>query len=240
MKLGCIICAKKIKEMNIKQKTILRKLVEINGQRFSELLRHFSYEDKFPYHLKYLLNKKLISKREGKYYLTKKGMKETSKFDTKTLQDIEAPISAIIFLCKHEDKYWVFKHFAEDLNEKRHLYTLASAKPLWGETLEISCKKEFLRKNGILADFKYRNTFHLINKTTDGDVLFDNVFLIFETELTKAQVKQSKKGFWLTKEEIKEIPNISITVKKFILEDNRNPYIEDIVILNYGIEERDL
>ncbi len=226
--------------MNPKQKLILRKLVEANGRKYSELFKYFSYEDKFPYHLKFLLNKKYISKRNSKYYLTKDGMRITSTFDRMSLEDVKLPQPMFIFICKFENKYLISKHFSDDKDISRHLYTLPSAKPLWGLPLEESCKKEFLRKNGVTADFKYVSTFHLINKTSDGDTLFDNIFLTFEAEIDEKEFANCKKDYWFTKEEISKLPNTTITVKKLLLENNRDPYIQDEVILNYGIEEFDL
>jgi|GEM_PF-1963335 len=226
--------------MNIKQKIILRKLVQVNGQRYSELLSNFTMEDRFPYHLKYLLTNKLISKRNDRYYLTKEGMRVTGTFDTRTLEDIKISTPLFLFICKYEDKYLVIEHFSKDSNLHRHLFALPSGYPLAGLPLEESCKKDLLRKYGVTADFKYRSTFHLITKTTDGDTLFDTIYLVFETQVGKEEVENCKQGVWLSKEEILKLENRAISVEKFLVEDNREIYTEDSVVLNYGIEENDL
>lgn len=226
--------------MNEKQKLILRKLVEINGQKYSQLYKNFSEEDKFPYHLKYLLKQGLIKKRDLHYYLTKKGMKATSTFDTVTLAEVSYPMPLLLFICKYQDKFLVSKHFGDDSNEKRHLFALPSAKPLWGKTLEQSCRDEFLRKTGITADFIYQKTFHLVHKTTDGDTLFDNIFLIFKCEIDNNEFLKCKKKYWLTKEEMTSLPNLAITLKRLVVEEAQDVYMQEEITYNYGIEESDL
>ena len=226
--------------MNSKQKLILRKLVEINGRRYSELFSFFSYEDKFPYHLKYLLTKGLIKKRDNKYYLTKEGMKVTTHFDTRTLEDINPPSILLLFVCKFKDKYLILEHFEKDQNQNRRIFTLPSGRPLRGLSLQESCLRTFKRKFGIEAKFSYRATFHLIHNTTDGDLLFDDVWLVFNTTLDEAGFRNQKKGYWLTREEIQEFPNTFIPIQKFIIEDAKGHFLEDSIVLNYGIEESDL
>jgi hypothetical protein len=57
------------------QYKILKKLIENDKQRYSELYKGFSEEDKFAYHLKYLVRKKLVLKVIKTYSLTKEGEK---------------------------------------------------------------------------------------------------------------------------------------------------------------------
>ncbi len=226
--------------MNNKQRLILRKLVEINGRRYSELFSFFSYEDKFPYHLKYLLSKGLIKKRDNKYYITKEGMKVTARFDTRTLEDINPPSILLLFVCKYKNKYLILEHFDDDKNQNRRVFTLPSAPPLRGLSIEESCIKGFTRKFGIEGTFTYRATFHLVHRATDNDILFDDVWLVFDTTVKKQGFANQKKGYWLTKDEISELPNTFVTIQKFIIEDVREQFVEDSIVFNYGIEESDL
>lgn len=227
--------------MNIKQKRIIRTLVESNGKRYSDLFKLFEYEDRFSYHLKQLLTKNLIHKRDNLYYLTKQGMAASALFDRKTLEDIKYPTPLIILICKYEDKYFISEHFSEDKNKERIFYTLPAAKPLWGLTLEESCKKEFLRKNKMEGDYKYQSTFHLINFTSDKDILFDNIFLVFICDLYKESYEKIKMRInWMTLAEIRKLKNRSITLERLIIENNQDQFIEDKVILNYGFEDKDL
>ena len=77
-----------------------KKLVTKNGQRYSDLLTGFTQEDRFTYHLKYLLTKGLVTKRESRYYLSAAGMRESGNFDTRTLQNVPISSPRLLLICK--------------------------------------------------------------------------------------------------------------------------------------------
>jgi hypothetical protein len=227
--------------MNLKQKLILKRLLAINGQKYSELLKCFSPDDKFAYHLKHLLSKGLINKRQGQYYLSKEGMSLTASFDTRTLEEIKTPHLLFLYICRHKEKFLLREHFAQDENRQK-LFALPFAKPLSGQPLKESAEEEFLRKYGFEANFKYRLTYHLTTRTHQGDLLFDDLYLVFEAGVKKLPDKmlyQQKKHCWLTKEEMSSL-SIHPYVKRLIIKDDRKPFIEEAIILNYGLRQEDL
>lgn len=222
--------------MDIKQRLILRKLVAMNGQRYSELFQYFSYEDKFPYHLKYLLTKGLIRKREGKYFLTKEGMKVTANFDSRTLEETKGPDVMFLFVCQRDDKFLLQEHFSNDKNPERRVYFLMFAKPQRGLLLAEGAKIEFKRKYGVEVEPVYRSTYHQIHRTTDGDVLFDDIWLVFDVP----QFSGETKGFWATREGVAKLENVHPFIKTLIADNRTEAFLEDEIVLNYGVEVEDL
>jgi hypothetical protein len=224
--------------MNYKQKLILRKLVEKYGQKYSELFSNFTPEDKFPYHLKYLLAKELILKKDSKYFISKNGMQVTGNFDTRTLEETKTPSLMILYLCQYKDRFLVREHFSHDIKPDRKILSLPFAKPIWGQPIEISAKTEFKRKYQIDLNFKYFCTYHLIDKTADGSILFDDLWLVFQTRVNKINsfaYYQQRNEYWLTPKEISEKQNTHPFIKRLILGKNKKPFFEESTILNYGL-----
>lgn len=228
--------------MNPKQRLILRKLVAFNGQKYSELLKFFSPDDKFPYHLKLLLTKNLITKEKDKYYITKDGMTATGNFDTHSLEEIASPKPLILYILKNQGKYFLNNHYGENKNDKRQIYFFPFAIPRVGITLRQSAHEEFLRKYRIDQDFKFRTTYHVINRTTAGDLLFDTIWLVFQAQSNKLHRTDTptKGEEWFSKEEISKLKSIHPTIKRLIVDSVKSKFIEETVILDYGLEKSDL
>lgn len=222
--------------MNIKQKRILRKLVVRNGQKYSDLYKGFEYEDKFPYHLKHLVEKNLVNKREGRYFLTKSGMKATAFFDSRTLDDFELKIPRLVFICNKNEKYLLVPLF--DSDEKREsYYTLPSGNAVVGDTLDDACNRMLQEKYGIDGTYRYRSTHHHTWYTTDGDILFDDICLIFDVAVYKVKGKTDK---WFSLGEIKRIKNKLPLIDKYIIQVCRGAFYESESVGNFGFEEKDL
>jgi hypothetical protein len=226
--------------MNVKQKKILRGLVVVNGQKYSELYQGFTENDKFPYHLKHLVTKGYVNKREGKYFISKVGMSFSGLFDYRTFQEYSLLPAVLIFICKYADKYYINNHFEQDPNISRHFFALPSAKPKLGLTLEDASNQGFLSKQGINAQFKYRCTYHYVNKATDGEILFANIFLVYETEIDEQEFNKSDQHKWMTIDQLKAVPSKSLIIQRLLIENVRDAYIQDTVEFNYGFEEADL
>jgi len=226
--------------MNIKQKRILRKLVCINGQKYSQLYNGFQEDDKFAYHLKYLTSKGYVNKRENKYFLTKEGMKITAFFDSQTLQDDNIPTTMLLFICKYKNKYYINEHFDNDPNIERHFLAFPSAKPILGKTLEESSKIGFFKKEGIDGDFQYQCTVHYTNFATDKDVLFDTIFIVFKAEIEKSEYETSDMSKWRTIEELKSIDKKSIIIQKLLIDSCKEKYLQCNVVYNYGFDIEDI
>src|SRR6185369_16861370 len=93
--------------MNFKQNKILKILNEAIGLRYSELYKYFTEEDKFPYHLKYLIKSDYILKKEERYYLTPKGAAFAINWIDGEYNDLVHKVPRIVLVCNYEDKYLI-------------------------------------------------------------------------------------------------------------------------------------
>lgn len=168
-------------------------------------------------------------------------MQETAHFDTRTFTDIRNLHVLFTLICTFKEKYYIIKHFSNDPDTSRHLYTLPSARPIWGVPLGEAAHREAIRKYNLDVQFTYQSTFRLINFATDGDALFDDVFLVYRCEISEEAFNNCiKKDYWLTLDEIKSIDNRSILLERLVVKDDRSQFIEDTVVLNYGVNTKDL
>lgn len=215
--------------MNIKQRKIIQLLIERTGRRYSELFCHFEYEDKFPYHLKQLVNKNLIEKRDNRYYITREGIRSTTQFITRTLEEIELKVLRVLFVCNRENQYLLKPCFSSD-PERDTYYILPGGSPIIGESLDECCQRLLQTKFNIEGKIEYRCTHHYRNYSTDGEIIFDNVCLVYDVAVEKFKGDESN---WFTKRSISKLHKHP-TVDKFILEDNREPFSESSFSYDYG------
>ncbi len=224
--------------MNIKQKKILSLLTTRNGCRYSELYKGFTEEDKFPYHLKQLNNKGFVNKRDNLYYLTRYGAHETQEFNQTTLEDKKLKIPINIFICEYQGKYLIREIFKEDKNVNTH-YALPGIKAEWGTKYNELFNNLVLKKFGVKVHATYRSTFHLLEYTLERDIMFDDLLVVFDCEVSEVLDKQ-KQNLWLSKEEIATLTEKHPPIDTFILDHNREPFGEIYVLSNYNLRKEDL
>ncbi|MDD3648206.1 MAG: hypothetical protein PHS44_06970 [Candidatus Dojkabacteria bacterium] len=221
--------------MHPKQKEILAKLKLVNGQRYSELYRGFDYEDKFPYHIKYLLQKGFINKRDRKYYLTRKGALKGSYFDDMTLNDRQHKIPIMLFVCKFKSLYYIWPKFKNDLN-RRTVHTIPGAKAVFGERLADRAGDMLKVKYGVEGRLKFRAIHEYTERTTDGKILFDDIFLVYDCLVENIQSNVN----WFKKAEVARLDNLWVIARRYILEDVQGSFHTDEVYENYYIHAEDL
>lgn len=221
--------------MNIKQRKILQLLLARQGQRYSDLFRHFEYEDKFPYHLKYLVSKGFVNKRKNLYLISEEGIKYTTFFNTRTLGEIEKKTLRLLFVCNHKNLYLLKPCFESDPKRDTY-YILPGGSPIIGEHLDESCAQLLKDKFSVSGKAEYRATHHYLNYTTKGDILFDNLCLIYDVKEDK---KPDRPEHWFTKAQIRRLGPRHPTVDRFILEDCREPFSECTFEYDYGVDLKD-
>ena len=72
--------------MHLFQRELIKRLVINNHQKFADLTVGFSLSDNIVFHIKQLIKKGLIRKREGLYHLTRKGLAYSSEMDLEKVQ----------------------------------------------------------------------------------------------------------------------------------------------------------
>ncbi|MDD3648205.1 MAG: hypothetical protein PHS44_06965 [Candidatus Dojkabacteria bacterium] len=221
--------------MHIKQRRILRKLVSLNAQRYCELYQGFDYDDKFPYHLKYLVENNFVAKREGRYLLTGKGMHQTAYFDSRSLEEFRFKLPLVVFICNYKERYFLKDHFGDDAT-RESFYSLPMGVIPWGEGLEEGCSRLLKEKYDIKGRFEYRSTCHSIFYAKNKTVLFDDLFLVYDVQVTS---KPKKMNYWYKKNEIMGLPKRYKLIDVFVLRDNSKSLVEVEIVEDYGFVSLD-
>ena len=221
--------------MHTKQVKILKKLEKRNGLRFSELARDFSYDDKFPYHLKQLLNSKLIYKNETLYYISKEGMQESLTHSTKTLEEQDFKVGIISFIIKVGDSYVIKKKVYNGVSN----YFLPRGKLLFGETIEEASRR-LLKEEIDYSDARVMyDSIHIRRQlTSNGEVLFDNIVLyysvsIFPEDICKV-VPQGSNSL-IKQDEIEKLKVKWPEVDMLVFRRGWKPFAEYDLVCDYNI-----
>lgn len=222
----------KMHEVQVKT---IRKLIERDAQRYSELYKGFKEKDRFPYHLKQLLKYDYVRKDDNRYFITKEGMKISTEYRWHSFKLMKLPTPRYIFIIKHKNNYFFKKTFVNDPTRKAY-YLLPGGAPETGETIAKTCKRLLKKKFGIEGEISYLGACHYTNYTTDGDVLFENICLVFNVVLS-SDPEKTKQGQWLSKTEIKKITKtdpVHQLAKKYIINEYKQPLLEIEFIHDYG------
>jgi len=200
------------------QKILLKRLLHQNSQKYSTLTVGYNFEDNIVFHLKQLISHKLIGKLNGNYVITAEGVKTITQYDLTTIKDLGFKTFFIGFLCNFEDQYLIKEHPTEHSN----FYNLPSGKPRFGEPIDIALVRTFEENTGIIlkpSDFRYKSLHLKTVKTSDGEVLFDDAFAIYQVNVNLQQkdfMKLHKQISWKSTKNIKSLndrwPEIDLMV----------------------------
>lgn len=215
------------------QKILLKRLLDKNNQRYASLAHGYDYDDNVVFHLKQLLSKGLIAKSNGAYIITAKGVKAITQFDLPDLADTGFKTFFVGFVCEHQIKYLIKEHPAGPVN----FYNLPSGKPHFGESIEDALVRTFAACSGAVLDpsaFSFRSLHLKTVKTSDGEVLFDDAFTIYDVRVPKdTQFRLAKTVFWADKDEIARLPHRWPEIGTCILQDDRTAYRAYEVVSDY-------
>lgn len=223
--------------MHYKQRKIIKKLICNNGQRYSELYKEFEYEDRFPYHLKKLINDEFIQKKQGLYYLTKKGVHFSAYFHSRTLEEVKHKITRAALICKNWDNKFLLLKLIN--SEGKSHYTLPGCNLKYGSKIKEFIITELWRKYRIRGIPQYRATCHHRLYTDDYKyILFDDIELIYDVKITSLDPDYQKpKKLWLNRTEISRLPqkNVYSLINKYIIENCHERFIEIDSSENLGL-----
>lgn len=223
--------------MNTLQKLLITRLVKDNGVSYSKLTSGYDSEDNIAFHLKQLLSKGLIEKREDKYFITVQGLNTLTTFQKTDLQENTFKMFFVGFVCKCEDSYLIKVH-----NTEKPFYNLPSGSPLFGEKLEDSLSRIFNQETGIYVEsnnFEYDSLHLKTVKTKDGEVIFDDAFGIYRVNITKEQKEKmhlNNGNTWLKIIEIEKLNNKWIEVDYCVLRNDWESYKTYDVICDYVLK----
>lgn len=215
------------------QKILLKRLLDQNNQRYASLARGYDYDDNVVFHLKQLITKGWAVKVDSNYKITAEGVKQITQFDLSDLADTGFKTFFIGFVCEHDGKYLIKEHPAGPVN----FYNLPSGKPQFGEPIGEALARTFAVCSGVTLEadaFSFRSLHLKIVKTSDGEVLFDDAFTIYDVSLpNEVWLKPQKAVFWADREAIAKLPNRWPEIDRCILEDDHSAYRAYEVVSDY-------
>ncbi|MBP9817164.1 hypothetical protein KBC75_00220 [Candidatus Shapirobacteria bacterium] len=220
------------------QKTILARLVNKNGQKYSNLTRGYDFEDNIVFHLKQLSKEALIEKSQDKYKITPKGLREIYSLG---LPDLDFPRKKLFFcglvITDGAGNFLIKEHPMAKVN----FYNLPSGDPRFGEKIEESLVRIFEKNTDLKVTsdkFSFVSLHLKITKTPAGEVLFDDGQAIYKIEVSmgeKEKMKLDDGVVWSSQKQIKEMENCWPEVKMCILDKTILPYASYEVISDYKL-----
>jgi hypothetical protein len=191
--------------MNIKQRKIIKTLIVSPGRRYSELSRLFEPEEKFSYHIKYLLDNDYAEKQGDLYYVTKLGRNSIAEFDWDSLETVkQRPIIFLGLIVKDKDKFMLHKKLASPFQS---WYRLPGFPINSGESIN-KLLKNYLQIHSSSFDLKYHSTHHRRFLNNKGEFLWNSMLIVFEMKFVKslfAKCEDRKQWDWFSKDKIKSM-----------------------------------
>lgn len=197
------------------QISILRELLFKPGARFTDLKKVDVTNDHFTFHVNHLLKEGLISKKDGKYFLTTEGKEFANRIDTDSLKlERQAKLGVALHAIRTKNgqtEILVHRRLKEPFYGWHGSH---SGKIRWGETPLQCAKREFLEETGLTGEFSLKGITHSPHYHKDGRLLEDKYFWIFRVENTKGKLKTKVpegENLWVTEQEFRQLKNVFAT-----------------------------
>ena len=218
------------------QNNILNTLLFKEKSRFAEMNTDNISNDHFTFHLKRLLEQKLIEKDEqGFYNLTIIGKEYANRLDTDAKDvDIErqAKLSVLVVCVDNsgkEIKYLVQQRLK---HPSFGFYGFVSGKIKWGETVYEAAQRELKEETGLEAKLALAGIEHKVDYSNKGELLEDKYFYVMKALNFAGQLLETFEGgknIWFTKQEIEKLPDLFDDVLKIIqvIDKGKFTFFED-------------
>lgn len=188
------------------QVEILKKLALVTSARFNDLLIEGLESEHMNYHLKKLINFKLVEKAGNSYKLSDSGKDYTNLMD----DQVEA--------IEKQPKTSVLLHIVRKNNDKvEHLLSRRTRQPYFGkvgrlggkvrfgETLEQAARRELYEETGLEAGrIVLEEIYHKLRHHDDGSFVQDVIFYIFFIDEVRGSLITKtafQKNFWISAED---------------------------------------
>jgi len=161
------------------------------GKRFSDLNAKNLPSDHFNYHLKYLLDREYIEKKNSLYYITFRGKKLMSDIDLKGKKYDLFRFSVTVNVIKEIDgkKYILIQ------KRKRHPYiddvNTIAGKVKQGESVKDAAIRKFNEETGLnISDVTILGTFRKIREDKEGNLIEDVVYTVCYSENSTGKLQE--------------------------------------------------
>lgn len=197
-------------EVNIHdaQMVILRELLFHPSVGFAKLQKLTGMSsDHFNFHLKKLLELKLIEKiSRGTYSLSPRGKEYANKLDTDSNTVERQPKTAVILAIERNTDGKREFLFQERLKQPYYgFWGFATGKVRWGETIIQTAERELMEETGLRADHRLAGVYHeLVYQTETGEQLEDKIFFVIHCTNVKGDLIKEFEGGrngWMTREQ---------------------------------------
>lgn len=178
------------------------------GARFSELCATTDMtSDVFKFHIQKLVALDYISKHpSGRYRLTQRGKEFANRLDEKTGREIPQPKASMLLVARlhtgDEVRYLAHRRLREPFYG---FWGIGSAPVLRGQSIVTAAREEFAKQTGVEATFSVHGVYHVIDRSTSGEVLEDKLFSIVVTDVEHEPPLREWYGgesVWLTRDEL--------------------------------------
>lgn len=188
-----------MKELSKIQNEILSKLLRSKGLRYSEAKVQNIDNDLYNYHLQFLVSKKFVEKKDGKYYLTDKGKQYVQKMDVLGRVKKYFKVSVLPYVVR------TFKGKRQILLQRRlrHPYFgdigTVSGKVHVDEKLEEAARRKLKQETGLETDFRLIGVIRKIRRDKEGKVIEDTLYHVCYGEDPEGKLVNINKfgeNFW--------------------------------------------
>lgn len=218
------------------QKTLLKRLLLKNHQRYATLAFGYDYDDNVIFHINKLIVNEYIQKQNKVYSITTKGIKAIAQFENYDSEDLGIKSFFVGFKIKDSNNNFLLKSHP---NARENFINLPSGRAFFGEKIEVALERIFQKfsRISISSDrFKYISLHLKTIQTKNSEVLFDDAFGIYEVELNDTQkkaVKLADNYKWYSQEQIKKLKNKWPEVDRVILEGKVQKYCAYVYTTDY-------
>lgn len=206
------------------QVAILRHLLFAKEAAFADMQKTTGLaSDHFNFHIKKLVDDGYVTKKDGKYCLSRKGKEYANRMDTdENIIEKQPKISIAITLerkGKHGEREFLFQQRKK--NPYYDFWGRVGGKMRWGETVIEAAERELKEETGLEADFEYKLLYHKRDfDKQNGKLLEDKIFLCVYADNYRGELLESFEGGvnrWMTHEEFQQQPKRFTSVDEFKL-----------------------
>ena len=193
------------------QTSILRELLFHPKLNYTKLQKPTGLSsDHFNFHIKRLVELKLVEKeRDGQYILTPRGKEYSNKLDTDQNTIEQQPKVAVILAITREKNGQTEYLFQKRLKHPYYGYWgFPTGKIRWGETVLETAARELAEETGLQAKHVFKGIYHEHSYLEEtGELLEDKIFFVVHCNNVSGKfIKEFEggKNIWLTTNQMKK------------------------------------